>query len=172
MCLLKCFERLPHDRRETMLFDLLHAIPIVMRSSNIEQSTRILMAEAMESTITKLRQDRYHQVILQSAGGDEEAGALPAERLYTLLRNILDRIMDNNHVELVRGNLYASLIHYVRLVTSADATELAETEQPLSASLTGSVNLDGSVLLPSGRPVARSKLMEGSLTILRGSWNA
>ncbi|KZT05221.1 uncharacterized protein LAESUDRAFT_702393 [Laetiporus sulphureus 93-53] len=168
MCLLKCFERLPHDRRETMLFDLLHAIPTVMRSPNVEESVSILLAEAMESTITKLRQDRYHQVILQSAGGDVEAGALPAERLYALLRSILDCIMDNNRQELVRGNLYASLIHYLRLVTSADATELAESDQPLSASLTGSISLNGSVLLPSGQPAARSKLMEGSLTTLRG----
>ncbi|KAH9948497.1 nucleoporin Nup186/Nup192/Nup205 [Amylocystis lapponica] len=77
MTLMKCFERLPHDRRENMLFDVYIPAP-------------------PDHT--------------QSAGGDIDAGSLPAERLYTLLRSLLDCIVDSNRIELVRGNLYASLI--------------------------------------------------------------
>ncbi|CDO70405.1 hypothetical protein BN946_scf184999.g46 [Trametes cinnabarina] len=116
MALMKCFDRLPFDRRENMLFDLLHVLPTLLRSSNVEESTAVLLAETILSTITKLREDRRHQVLLQSAGGDAEAGALPVERLSILLRSILDCIMDNNHIELVRGNLYAALVNYLHLI--------------------------------------------------------
>ncbi|KAF9815688.1 hypothetical protein IEO21_04405 [Rhodonia placenta] len=120
MSLMKCFERLPHDRRENMLFDLLHVIPAILCSSNTQESTAVLLAECMLSTITKMREDRYHQVVVQSAGGDVDASSLPAERLYALLRNILECIMHNSHLELVRGNIYASLINFLHLMVSTD----------------------------------------------------
>ncbi|KAI9057540.1 hypothetical protein FKP32DRAFT_1598103 [Trametes sanguinea] len=123
MALMKCFDRLPFDRRENMLFDLLHVLPALLRSSNVEESTAVLLAETILSTITKLREDRRHQVLLQSAGGDAEAGALPAERLSVLLRSILDCIMDNNRIELVRGNLYAALVNYLHLVLHDELPE-------------------------------------------------
>ncbi|CAA7262620.1 unnamed protein product [Cyclocybe aegerita] len=121
LALTKCFDRLPHTRRENMLFDLLHVLPAAIRSSNIEESTAILLSETVLSSITKLREDRRHQVILQSMGGDSESGSLPAERLYNILRNILEGILDNNHVELVRGNLYAALINFIHLVRSSSS---------------------------------------------------
>ena len=98
LALMKCFNRLPHNRRENMLFDLLHVLPVAIRSANVEESTAILLSETVLSSITKLREDRQHQIILQSVGGESESGSLPAERLYNILRNILESILDNNHV--------------------------------------------------------------------------
>ncbi|KAJ3509906.1 hypothetical protein NLJ89_g4967 [Agrocybe chaxingu] len=128
LALTKCFDRLPHTRRENMLFDLLHVLPAAIRSGNIEESTAILLSETVLSSITKLREDRRHQVILQSMGGDSESGSLPAERLYNILRNILEGILDNNHVELVRGNLYAALINFIHLVRSSSSDAAATPE--------------------------------------------
>ncbi|KAF9529076.1 nucleoporin Nup186/Nup192/Nup205 [Crepidotus variabilis] len=119
LALTKCFDRLPHDKRENMLFDLLHVLPAAIRSSSVEESTCTLLSEAVLSSITKLREDRQHQMILQSMGADPDAGSLPAERLQNILRNILQAILDNNHVELVRGNLYAALINFIHLIRSA-----------------------------------------------------
>ncbi|KIJ60466.1 hypothetical protein HYDPIDRAFT_98637 [Hydnomerulius pinastri MD-312] len=119
MTLMKCFTRLPHDRRENMLFDLLHVLPGIVHS-DVQESTAVLLSEAILSSITKLREDRRHQVMLQSAGGDAEAGSLPTERLYALLRSLLECILDNNRSELVRGNLYACLINYLHLVSGDD----------------------------------------------------
>jgi len=121
MVLTKCFTRLPHDRRENMLFDLLHVLPATIRSTNIQESTAALLSEAVLSSITKLREDRRHQIIIQSAGGDAESSSLPAERLYAILRSILEGIMDNNRIELVRGNLYAALTNYIHLTSSSDS---------------------------------------------------
>ncbi|KAI0651312.1 nucleoporin Nup186/Nup192/Nup205 [Trametes meyenii] len=139
MALMKCFDRLPFDRRENMLFDLLHVLPNSLRSSNIQESTAVLLSETVLSTITKLREDRRHQVLLQSAGGEADAGALPAERLNVLLRSILECIMDNNRLELVRGNLYAALVNYLHLVLHDEGPE--DQSQGSFTSLTSSLSV-------------------------------
>lgn len=82
MTLTKCFDRLPHNRRENMLFDLLHVLPTAIRSPDIEESTAVLLSEAVLSSITKLCEDRRQQMIAQPAGGNAGSGSLPAERLY------------------------------------------------------------------------------------------
>jgi nuclear pore complex protein Nup205 len=145
MALTKCFTRLPHDRRENMLFDLLHVLPGTIRSKNIQESTATLLSETTLSLMTKLRENRRHQSIIQSAVGNAEADSLPAERLYALLRSILDCILDSNHSELVRGNLYAALINYLHLITSAATiTEtLGEQQIPLPAPTTRDPPSDG-----------------------------
>ena len=138
LALTKCFDRLPHTRRENMLFDLLHVLPAAIRSGNIEESTSVLLSEAILSSITKLREDRQHQIILQSIGGDSESGTLPAERLYSILRNILEGILDSNHLELVRGNLYAALINLIHLARSspeAKQSKLENDSNPFAISL-------------------------------------
>ncbi|KAF7759783.1 hypothetical protein Agabi119p4_11478 [Agaricus bisporus var. burnettii] len=139
MSLMKCFDRLPHDRRENMLFDLLHVLPPAIRSNSIDENVSVLLAETVLASITKLREDRQHQVILQSVGGNAESGSLPAERLYAILRNALDGILGSNRVELVRGNLYAALINFIHLIASSN--ESPETSnQALTVSLHGSFN--------------------------------
>lgn len=144
MALMKCFDRLPFDRRENMLFDLLHVLPNSLRSSNVLESTAVLLSETILSTITKLREDRRHQVLLQSAGGDIEAGALPTERLNVLLRSILECVVDHNRIELVRGNLYAALVNYIHLVLHAEAPEGRDEEgfNDLSSSLSPASSRD------------------------------
>ncbi|KAJ7041203.1 nucleoporin Nup186/Nup192/Nup205 [Mycena alexandri] len=179
MTLTKCFTRLPHDHRENMLFDLLHVLPTILRSEDIHESTAVLLSEAVLSAVTKLREDRRHQVLVQSASGDADAGSLPAERLYAILRNILDCIVDNNRVELVRGNLYAAIINYVHLITpSSDASDSPDNKAPgLSMSLAASTNRDDflfnepQALVPvsqSPRPQSSAASLElGSLALMK-----
>ena len=176
MSLTKCFDRLPHNRRENMLFDLLHVLPAAIQSSNIEESTAVLLSETVLSTITKLREDRRHQVILQSVAGDPESGSLPAERLHNLLRNILEGVLNSNHVELVRGNLYAALINFIHLTRSTPQarTPIAESESnPFAMSLAASTSLNASVSfrrqdsLPSSSIGLVSSLETGNLAVLK-----
>jgi nuclear pore complex protein Nup205 len=181
MTLTKCFDRLPHDRRENMLFDLLHVLPTAIRSIEIEQATAILLSEAVLSSITKLREDRRHQIVAQSAGGDSESGSLPAERLYSILQSILEGIIDNNRVELVRGNLYAALINYVHLIASPHADSdmiIHKGGDNLTFSLASSTTRGDSVFgssqslvafSQSGRSqVSGSSLEIGSLAVMKG----
>ncbi|KDQ54533.1 hypothetical protein JAAARDRAFT_38210 [Jaapia argillacea MUCL 33604] len=178
MTLMKCFGGLPHERRESMLFDLLHVLPATLRSANVQEPTAVLLSEAILSCVTKLREDRRHQIIIQSAGADIEAGSLPAERLYALLRSILDGIMDNSRTELVRGNLYATLINYLHLMTASDPDPEAITGSNLSASLSVSMLRGESVLSDSamslslvGQPKRSQNpaltLQTGSLAIMK-----
>ncbi|KAG5650971.1 hypothetical protein H0H81_010360 [Sphagnurus paluster] len=180
LALTKCFERLPHDRRENMLFDLLHVLPTAIRSPDIEEPTAVLLSEAVLSSITKLREDRQQQVIAQSAGGNAESGSLPAERLFSILRSILEGIIDNNRVELVRGNLYAALINYVHLIAppKEDVTSVARKGDNLAISLSASTTredffFDGSQSLISLDRTSKSQssdrsLYGGSLAVMKG----
>ncbi|KAJ6619045.1 nucleoporin Nup186/Nup192/Nup205 [Mycena sp. CBHHK59/15] len=178
MTLTKCFTRLPHDRRENMLFDLLHVLPPIIRSVAIQESTVVLLSEAVLSSVTKLREDRRHQILLQSAGGDADAGSLPAERLFAILRSVLECIIDNNRIELVRGNLYAALINYVHLITSSSNVSDAELKNTgLSMSLAASTSREDflfnepQTLIPVsqiGRPHAPNSTLEhGSLSLIK-----
>ncbi|KAF8154003.1 nucleoporin Nup186/Nup192/Nup205 [Crassisporium funariophilum] len=179
LALTKCFDRLPHSRRENMLFDLLHVLPSAIRSANIEESTAVLLSETVLSSITKLREDRQQQVILQSVGGDSESGSLPSERLHNILRNILEGILDNNHAELVRGNLYAALINFIHLIRSPhDPKGLPERdENTLGMSLSMSTMRDSvslgrsqSVLssVSGGRSAGSTSTLElGSLGVIK-----
>lgn len=141
MTLVQCFAKLPRDRRETMLFDLLHELPPIIRSGAITDSTAVLLAEVSLSLITKIREDRRSQRLVQSAGVDSDAGSLPADRLYALFRSILECIADHR-VELVRGNLYAALINYFHLISSDSSPDSSDNKAVnLSLSLAGSTNL-------------------------------
>ncbi|KAG6810860.1 hypothetical protein H0H92_010044 [Tricholoma furcatifolium] len=178
LTLTKCFERLPHERRENMLFDLLHVLPTAIRSPDIGESTAILLSEAALSAITKLREDRRQQLIAQSAGGNADSGSLPAERLFAILRSILESITENNRVELVRGNLYAALINYVHLIapSSRERPVALTGGQNLSFSLNSSMIrddfLDDSRSYVSLDRVSTSQgsgaLQTGSLDVLKG----
>lgn len=174
MTLTKCFTRLPHDQRENMLFDLLHVIPSILHSAEIQESTAILLSEAVLSSVTKLREDRRHQIIIQSAGGDAEAGTLPAERLYAILRSILECVVDNNRVELVRGNLYAALINYVHLIASPSNYQTIKADgQSISLSMSTSRDDffgDSQALVPASQSGGQgsSTLLElGSLSLMK-----
>ncbi|KAG6890211.1 hypothetical protein C0995_010222 [Termitomyces sp. Mi166 len=179
LTLTKCFDRLPHDRRENILFDLLHILPTAIQSSEIEEPTAVLLSEAVLSSITKLREDRRQQIIIQSAGGNPESGSLPAERLFSILRSILESITENNRVELVRGNLYAALINYVHLIGSPSHDErstvptgrtklslsltLSTTRENFSDESQSSISLDR---IPTTQ--RSSTLRAGSLEVLKG----
>ena len=167
MTLTKCFHRLPHDRRENMLFDVLHVLPRIVRS-DVQEGTAVLLSEAILSTITKLREDRRHQIMLQSAGGDIEAGALPTERLYALVRSVLECILDNNRSELVRGNLYACLVNYLHLVSADDGRHDVEAvvdtfgKRSMALSVSALSSRDDLSLVESQGGSARSTPTPGS----------
>ena len=178
MALTKCFDRLPFDRRENMLLDLLHVLPNSLRLPGLHESTAVLLSETILSTITKLREDRRHQNLVQTAAGDVEAGALPAERLSVLLRSILECIMDHSRIELVRGNLYAALVNYLHLVLHAEAVEEHIEENgghvsnaSLYASRGEMMPLSDSVLPSSstqlGRQPGSASLVTTSLSIMK-----
>ncbi|KAF8918329.1 nucleoporin Nup186/Nup192/Nup205 [Mucidula mucida] len=152
MALLRCFHRLPHDLRENTLFDLLQILPTILHSSEVEDSTAVVLAEMTLSAITKLREDRQQQIVLSSLSGDAESNVLPAERLYTILKNILECIIDNSRLELVRGNLYASIAN------TSTSSLLPPLPPPLCRM----------ALIPQGRQSSSSPIQANSLALMKG----
>ena len=173
MALVKCFEYLPQERRETMLFDLLHVLPAILKSPNVQQPTAMLLSGVLLSTITKLREDRQHQAIIQSDSGEPDNASLPSERLYALLRSTLECVLDSGRNQFVRGNLYATLINYLHLITNGkQQTQRVSREQLSLSSLSLSLNRDdfdlggGKQLALSTRQSSAS-LVSGSVAIIR-----
>jgi nuclear pore complex protein Nup205 len=139
MTLVKCFTRLPRDRREMMLSDLLQELPPIIRSGSVTESTAVLLSEVSLSLITKLREDWRGQQLL---GVSSHSGSLSSERLYALLRSFLECVLDYR-VELVRGNLYAALVNYFHLATDDPGSALSASK-PLTT-MTSSVTRDESL---------------------------
>ncbi len=175
MTLVKCFDRIPYGCREVFLFDLLHVLPSALRSRNTHDAAAAILSEAVLSTLTKLREDRRRLILIHSPSA--EASELPAERLYALLRDLLQCITDNNRNELVRGNLYASLVNYIHLITDTEHSSIGhdDTEGLGSSSVRGdsedplSLNNLASTYSTSAGPShnGSSSLIDGSLSILR-----
>ncbi|KAL5524938.1 hypothetical protein ACEPAF_8807 [Sanghuangporus sanghuang] len=144
--LTKCFSRISHDQREGILFDLLHVLPPTIRSGTLPESSAALLAEALLLLVTKLREER-HQAYLLSASDSLDSSALPVERMSALLRHMLECILDKNRKELVRGNVYAALINFLRLVLKrSDDRSSTGTVLPLEHTLTNltvSLSLSG-----------------------------
>ena len=169
MTLTKCFDRIPQDHREGLLFDLLHVLPTILRSSNTPDATTGALAEAILSTITKLREDKLLQSLIQP--GSSDSGALPAERLLSLLRSLLDCIIEANRNEHVRGNLYAAVTNYVHLITDTKPSEgailpssLSRTQSAFSDDLSSS---NATHADPWRRLESSSSLVSGSLSIIK-----
>ncbi|KAH9064457.1 nucleoporin Nup186/Nup192/Nup205 [Lactarius vividus] len=161
MTLVKCFTRLPRDRRETMLSDLLQELPPIIRSGSVAESTAVLLSEVSLSLITKLREDWRSQQLL---GVSSHSGSLSSERSYALLRSFLECVLDYR-VELVRGNLYAALINYFHLATDDPGNALSESTQYAS---TREESLRGSLALAPPRPgPSTSTTSTGNLAVLK-----
>ncbi|KAF7421056.1 hypothetical protein PC9H_011576 [Pleurotus ostreatus] len=163
MVLTKCFDRLPSTQRESTLFDLMQVLPNIIRSPDIQESTAVLLSETVLSSITKLREDRQNDT-----SGASGTNSLPVERLFVIVRGILDCIIEGGRLELVRGNLYAALINYVYLVTSFKAQFAGLLPSSGSKALSASVS-DEDAFAISRRPSSTpsTSLEAGSLALMK-----
>ena len=169
--LVKCFDRIPQERREGLLFDLLHALPSSLRSPNTQDQTAATLAEATLSALTKLREDRRRHLLLRVSPTSVEASNLPAERLFSFLRSLVECILDSSRNELVRGNLYASLVNYVHLITDAEDIPTDVSPASLAQSVSSwSASVSAASDVPPAEDVARSAkllLASNSVRILK-----
>jgi nuclear pore complex protein Nup205 len=179
VALTKCFDTLPDDSREMILFDVLQALPAVVFSS--EPSTAVLLCETLLSLVAKLRDDRHHQIVLQSIVDDPLAATLPAERLNGLLSSIMECAMQPGTSERQRGNLYSAMVHYMQLASVAEERGASRStlgqstngSNPLGHSLSASTNgadelevvLFGSTPTPH-RTIKGSGLEASTLSVL------
>ena len=174
MALVKCFDFLPQERRESMLFDLLHVLPAILKSPNVQQPTAMLLSEVLLSTIAKLREDRQHQAIIQSDSGELDGASLPSERLYAFLRSTLECALDSSRNQFVRGNLYATLTNYLHLITNGKKrAQGGPSQKELSLSSLSLSHYEDDFDFSGGKQVALStrqssaSLASGSAVIIK-----
>ncbi|KIY63736.1 hypothetical protein CYLTODRAFT_493667 [Cylindrobasidium torrendii FP15055 ss-10] len=158
IALLRCFDRLAHEVREGVLYDLLLQVPGTLSRDN-DEATSVLLAEVILECMVKLREDRRSQVWLSVVSGDEEGSSLPEERLGTILKNVLE-CMVGSRGELVRGNLYAALVNYAQLISPATSN----TGPP---SLSTAVSLNASTSGLEKQQIPLSGIQTTSLAIMR-----
>lgn len=89
--LVRCFNYLLQEWRENVLLDLVHALPAILKSPNVQHPTTMLLSEAIPSTMTKLREGMQHQAIVQSHSGELED---------ILSRRIFDIFSSNSSLKL------------------------------------------------------------------------
>jgi nuclear pore complex protein Nup205 len=114
--LFKSFELIPLEQRESMIFDLLSSVLRFVAAPDTTPAAAEIFCQVVLSLITKLRQGRREQILFSD--GDELAGSLPADKLHTLLRQVLDAITQSGTTEFIRGNLYTVIINYLQLIAS------------------------------------------------------
>lgn len=163
--LVQCFSRVPDTQQEHLLLDLLQALPIPLRSPATEESTTIVLAETIFTAMTKLREARFRDA--RPSDSITQGGSIPAERLYGLLRDLLGCMLDRKHHYLVRGNLYASLMHYLDMIADDPASSslaLSTTTQLQDSLLSISLNSTAPQTFTSS-----SSLTQGTFSLLHSS---
>ncbi|THH28187.1 hypothetical protein EUX98_g6010 [Antrodiella citrinella] len=128
--LIRCFSRIPLNQQENILLDLLYVLPLSLQSDNLSQSTSVILAEGIVNTLAKVR-----EVLLEARGSTRgRMDSLPAERLHSFLRNLLNCIANPSRSQMVRGNLYAGLVHYLHLVLLLDGDAASQADSELRES--------------------------------------
>jgi nuclear pore complex protein Nup205 len=150
--LAKCFDRLPQDSREGLLFDILQEIPPVIRRPTTAVPSAVVLSEVMVMLITKLREDRSQRILLQTLTEDDPTTgvgvtSVPEDRFHALLRSLLESVLTPGMPEVVRGNLYASVINHLQLVHTITAARkqshpLDDDEDERQESLFGSKSME------------------------------
>lgn len=159
--LAKCFDRLPSESREGILFDLLQEVPPVLRKPTLGASSTVLLSEVTIMLITKLREDRSHRILIQSLTDDTNLSAvsLPEDRFHGILKSLLDCILSPGMPEVVRGNLYASVINNLQLVQTISNTR--KQANPLEE------DVEEESLFGSGKDLQKySSLESGTINII------
>jgi nuclear pore complex protein Nup205 len=121
VCLIKCFESLSSERRDSVLFELLLALPSFINLSGISPAAEISLSETTIILTTKLREDRTRRMSVQ----EDPTPMLPLDKMLAIFKSILGCILDPGVSEFVRGNLYAGLINYLQLIETLKLRSIA-----------------------------------------------
>ncbi|RUS33337.1 nucleoporin Nup186/Nup192/Nup205 [Jimgerdemannia flammicorona] len=114
--LAKCFDLLATEVRESILYNLISAL---LPKIN-DEAAHVVMAESLSSVVlslmTKLRQDRHRQAVLQAAVVSDDSAALrlPTDRLHVIFKGLIEGIQRPGTSVSMRGNLYTVLVNYLQ----------------------------------------------------------
>lgn len=161
----RAFHLVPYEGRHGLLIDLLSSVLPPLASDQVDVTYTEFLAGAAVSLITKLREEKRRQ------GGDSfDGSAFAADRLHGVLRGILRALASSSASAAVRGNLYATLLNYLQFARGSEIESdvLAPVDDSSSTVDDDLISIDGASSLGGMRPLRRSVLDAGNLTILQG----
>ncbi|GAA5985830.1 hypothetical protein JCM5350_006906 [Sporobolomyces pararoseus] len=171
--LAKSFRFLPAEGLQTLLLDLMTAILPPLAAQEMDAAISELLSGAAVLLSTKLRDEGINILYVESG---ETVQSVSPERLHSILRLVLQAILQPGVSPVVRGNLYTVLLNYIQYsakvaaLSPALAKNLADFDND-SASVASFnddlLSLDGMSTVGGTRRTGSKKnaLESGNLTI-------
>lgn len=129
--LAKSFRFLPSEGLQTLLLDLMTAILPPLAAQEMDAAISELLSGAAVLLSTKLRDEGIDILYVESG---ETIQSVSPERLHSILRLVLQAILQPGVSPIVRGNLYTVLLNYIQYsakvaaLSPALAKDLADAE--------------------------------------------
>ncbi|GAA6062083.1 hypothetical protein JCM10212_006506 [Sporobolomyces blumeae] len=171
--LARSFHFLPAEGRQSLLLDLMSAVLPPLAAQEMDAAISELLSGAAVLLSTKLRDEGLGILFVDSG---ESVQSVPPERLHSILRAVLQAILQPGASPVVRGNLYAVLLNYIQFsakiaaLSPALAKNLSAVDND-SMSVTSAnddlLSLDGGSTVGGTRRSSSKKnaLESGNLTI-------
>ncbi|OAV96557.1 hypothetical protein PTTG_01001 [Puccinia triticina 1-1 BBBD Race 1] len=122
LTLSRAFHLVPAENRHIFLLDLLGSVLSKLVEGQVDSDSAELLSEIVVALMIKLRHEGTQ---LGSLATGEAAQAFPFDRMITILKTIVQSIVLSNTSNIIRGNLYASLLGFLQHVyatSNADST--------------------------------------------------
>jgi nuclear pore complex protein Nup205 len=171
--LAKSFRFLPAEGLQTLLLDLMTAILPPLAAQEMDAAISELLSGAAVLLSTKLRDEGINILYVESG---ETVQSVSPERLHSILRLVLQAILQPGVSPIVRGNLYTVLLNYIQYsakiaaLSPALAKNLADVDADTASVASFSddlLSLDGMSTVGGTRRSGSKKnaLESGNLTI-------
>ncbi|KAG0147222.1 hypothetical protein CROQUDRAFT_43203 [Cronartium quercuum f. sp. fusiforme G11] len=174
LTLTRAFHLLPPENRHVFLLDLLASVLPKLLGGQLDPSSAELLSEIVVALMIKLRQEGSQ---LESLAPGEAVQAFPFDRLLPVLRAIIQSIILSNTSNVLRGNLYASILSFLQHVyatsscldssntVNSESTDLLKlTSEPISIA-------DGTSTLVSQRSSRKSPLETNTMAMFSSAFD-
>ncbi|POW18561.1 hypothetical protein PSHT_05645, partial [Puccinia striiformis] len=113
LTLSRAFHLVPAENRHIFLLDLLGSVLSKLVEGQVDSDSAELLSEIVVALMIKLRHEGTQ---LGSLATGEAAQAFPFDRMIPILKTIVQSIVLSNSSNIIRGNLYASLLGFLQHV--------------------------------------------------------
>lgn len=120
LTLSRAFHLIPPQNRHIFLLDLLGSVLSKLLEGQIDSDSAELLSEVVVALMITLRHEATQ---LSSLAAGEAAQAFPFDRLIPILKTIVQSIVLSNPSNIIRGNLYASLLGFLQHVYATSSTD-------------------------------------------------
>ncbi|KAI9616677.1 hypothetical protein KEM48_005093 [Puccinia striiformis f. sp. tritici PST-130] len=168
LTLSRAFHLVPAENRHIFLLDLLGSVLSKLVEGQVDSDSAELLSEIVVALMIKLRHEGTQ---LGSLATGEAAQAFPFDRMIPILKTIVQSIVLSNSSNIIRGNLYASLLGFLQHVyatSNAGSTPLQSFSSQDMMKLTDALgpSTDGASTVASQLSHSRSTLEANTVAMI------